>query len=126
MAELRRDAKLAKKMSDAIDTVLAGSDLIRGHTDQGCHEIPAATTKSRTAISPSAARCMATGVAARAAMAALRHGVKPLRLAAASAPTPADGPPPSVPTVVGESTENLQAALNKLGDSLKVDGINGY
>jgi hypothetical protein len=38
--ELRNDLKLRHKMYSAIDTVLAGSDFIRGHTDQGLPSDP--------------------------------------------------------------------------------------
>jgi hypothetical protein len=38
--EVRNDVKLRQKMYSAIDTVLAGSDFIRGHTDQGLPSDP--------------------------------------------------------------------------------------
>ena len=40
VAELHADPKLRQKMYSAIDTVLAGSDFIRGHTDQGMKTDP--------------------------------------------------------------------------------------
>jgi hypothetical protein len=38
--ELQNDVKLRKKMYSAIDMVLAGSDFVRGHTDQGLPSDP--------------------------------------------------------------------------------------
>jgi hypothetical protein len=40
IAELHSDARLRQKMYDAINNVLAGSDIIRGHTDQGLPSDP--------------------------------------------------------------------------------------
>jgi hypothetical protein len=40
VAEIQNDSKLRAKMFAAIDTVLSGSDFIRGHTDQGLPSDP--------------------------------------------------------------------------------------
>ena len=40
VAEVKNDPKLRNKMYAAIDTVLAGSDFLRGHTDQGLPSDP--------------------------------------------------------------------------------------
>jgi hypothetical protein len=40
VAAIQNDARLRSKMYAAIDTVLAGSDFIRGHTDQGLPSDP--------------------------------------------------------------------------------------
>jgi hypothetical protein len=40
VAELHADPKLRHKMYSAIDTVLGGSDFLRGHTDQGLPSDP--------------------------------------------------------------------------------------
>lgn len=119
IAQLHADPRLQSRMEAAITTVFAGSDLIKGFTDQGLPTDPNGRRVPNLVIGGNVFNDWGGGPGGHDGAEKWRQAFE--AEAAKSAPPP---PPPPVPVAGLYTTENLQVAMNSFGYTppLDVDG----
>jgi hypothetical protein len=122
IAQLHASPKLQEKMNAAIETVLAGSNLIQGFTDQGLPTDPNGQRLPHLVIGGNVFNDWGGGPGGH-------NGAEAWRQEFDSEATKHEPPPPPPPAPVAglHTTENLQIAFNYFGytPTLDVDGHYG-